>query len=323
MDNQPKVVAVNGSPHAGVGNTSLMIEMLRPTLVQEGFALEVVHLADLDIQYCTGCGFCMEKGACWIDDDHRRVTEKLLSAQGIVLASPVYFLNVTGQVKTFFDRSLAFGHKPRPTWKPGLAVCVSAGLGETDVAGYLGFLLRTFGAFPVGTLTAMAVHPGGFWGKEAVEARAADLARDLARAIKENRRYPATDRDLSFYQFMGNLVKSQKDTVMKHDFKHWQEHGFYEGFQAYIQQTPTEISYDPEIREAWIKELIDQQKSRKKAQGGGGKKKAVAADASAAKTCRELLSMMPQAFNAAAAGDLYAVLTTHRPTFGSRYRGES
>jgi multimeric flavodoxin WrbA/putative sterol carrier protein len=307
MDNQPKVVAVNGSPHAGVGNTSLMIEMLRPTLVQEGFALEVVHLADLDIQYCTGCGFCMEKGACWIDDDHRRVTEKLLSAQGIVLASPVYFLNVTGQVKTFFDRSLAFGHKPRPTWKPGLAVCVSAGLGETDVAGYLGFLLRTFGAFPVGTLTAMAVHPGGFWGKEAVEARAADLARDLARAIKENRRYPATDRDLSFYQFMGNLVKSQKDTVMKHDFKHWQEHGFYEGFQAYIQQTPTEISYDPEIREAWIKELIDQQKSRKKAQGGGGKKKAVAADASAAKTCRELLSMMPAAFNAAAAGDLGAV----------------
>jgi multimeric flavodoxin WrbA/putative sterol carrier protein len=307
MADQPKIVAVNGSPHAGMGNSSLMIEMLRPTLVQEGFELEVVHLADLDIRYCTGCAFCMEKGACWIDDDHRRVTGKLFSAQGIILASPVYFLSVTAQMKTFFDRSLAFGHKPRTTWKPGLAVCVSAGLGETNVAGYLEFLLRTFGAFPVGALTAMAVHPGGFWGKEAVEARAADLARDLARAVKENRRYPATDRDLRFYQFMGSLVKSQKDTVMKHDFKHWQEHGFYEGFQAYIQQSPTETSYDPKVREAWIKELIEEQKSKKQARGGEEKKKADVSGASAAKTCRELLSMMPQAFDAAAAGDLTAV----------------
>ena len=268
MNQKPTIVAVNGSPHAGMGNTSLMIQMLRPTLAQEGFELEVVNLSDLDIQYCTGCAFCMEKGKCWIDDDHRRVTEKLLNAKGIILASPVYFLGVTGQMKTFIDRSLAFGHKPRSSWKPGLAVCVSAGMGETETANYLGFLLRTFGAFPVGALTALAVNPGGFWGKEAVESRARDLARDLVRAIKENRRYPATDRDLRFYQFMGNLVREQKDTVMKHDYKHWQEQGFYQGFDAYVQQSPAEIPYDPKVREAWIQDMIEQQKSRKKAEGG-------------------------------------------------------
>ena len=307
MNQRPTIVAVNGSPHGGIGNTSQMIEMLRTTLAHEGFELEVIHLADLDIRYCTGCGFCMEKGKCWIDDDHRQVTEKLLNAQGIILASPVYFFSVTGQMKTFLDRSLAFGHKPRSTWKPGLAISVSAGLGETDVATYLGFLLRTFGAFPVGALTAMAVQPGGFWGKEAVEARAEDLARDLARAIKENRRYPATDRDLRYYQFMGNLVQSQKDMVMKHDFQYWQEHGFYQGFGAYSQQAPTEIQHDPRIREAWIKEMIDQQKNRKKAQAGGEKEKAGPPPVSSAKTCRELLAMMPLAFNAGAADGLKAV----------------
>ena len=72
-----------------------MIEMLRPTLGQEGFELEVIHLAGLDIRYCTGCAFCMEKGKCWIDDDHRQIAEKLLTAQGIILASPVYFFSVT------------------------------------------------------------------------------------------------------------------------------------------------------------------------------------------------------------------------------------
>jgi putative sterol carrier protein len=235
------------------------------------------------------------------------VAERLLAAQGVILASPVYFFSVTGQMKTFLDRSLALGHKPRATWKPGLAVCVSAGMGETDVAAYLGFLLRTFGAFPVGSLTAIAVHPGGFWGKESVEARAADLARDLARAIRENRRYPATDRDLRFYQFMGTLVQSQKDTVMKHDYKHWQEHGFYEGFEAYIRQNPAEVPYAPEIRDAWIKEMIAKQKSRKNAPEGEEKRKAGAPQAQAAQTCRELLEMMPLAFNAKAAEDLDAI----------------
>ena len=54
MNQKPTIVAVNGSPHGGIGNTSQMIEMLRPTLTQEGFDLEIINLAELDIQYCTG-----------------------------------------------------------------------------------------------------------------------------------------------------------------------------------------------------------------------------------------------------------------------------
>ena len=307
MFDKPTIVAVNGSPHAGIGNTALMIEMLRPTLAQEGFALEVVNLAGQNIQYCTGCAFCMEKGACWIDDDHRHIVNKLLAADGVILACPVYFLHVTGQMKTFFDRSLAFGHKPRPTWKPGLAISVSAGLGETDTASYLAFLLRTFGAFSVGTLTAIAVQPGAFLGKEAVEARAVDLARDLARAIKEKRRYPATDRDLRFYQFMGNLVQNQKNTVMQHDYKHWQERGFYEGFEAYIQQAIAQVPYDSQMRDAWIKEMIEEQKARKKGQALEAKKQTAGAGPQQANSCKELLRMMPLGFNPAAAGNLQAI----------------
>ena len=292
MSAKPTIVAVNGSPHAGIGNTALMIEMLRPTLAEKGFELEVIHLAGKNIEYCTGCAFCMEKGRCWIDDDHREITARLLEADGIILASPVYFLQVTGQMKTFIDRSLAFGHKPRPAWKPGLAISVSAGLGETDTASYLAFLLRTFGAFSVGTLTAMATQPGGFLGKEAVEARAVDLARDLARAIRENRRYPATDRDLRFYQFMGSLVKSQKDTVMKHDYKHWQEHGLYDNFEKYIQQTTAEVPFDSSNRDAWIKGMIEEQKAKKRAQSGEVKTEPGPAGQSF-KSCRELLQSMP------------------------------
>jgi multimeric flavodoxin WrbA/putative sterol carrier protein len=306
MPENPTIVAVNGSPHAGRGNTCMMIEMLRSPLSDEGFNLEVIHLCEKEIDYCYGCGFCIEKGKCWIEDDHRTIVNKLLAADGIILGSPVYVAHVTGQMKTFLDRSLAYGHKPRPTWKPGLAICVSAGLGETQTVEYLAGVLRIYGAFGVGKLTALATRPGDFVGKEAVEARAQDLARDLARAIKEKRRWPASDMDLRFYQFMGDLVKTNKDTIMKHDFKHWQAHGFYDGFETYIQQTTHSAQYNPEAREAWIKDLIARHKKMKKAKRGGQPSPNVSGP-QAAKTCRELLQMMPLVFNASEAEALEAV----------------
>jgi len=120
MNANHTVVAVNGSPHAGVGNTAMLIGMLQESLAAEGIAVETIHLCDRKIEYCIGCAHCMEKGKCWIMDDHAGIIERLLAADGVILASPVYFSHVTAQMKAFIDRSLALGHKPRGTWKPGL-----------------------------------------------------------------------------------------------------------------------------------------------------------------------------------------------------------
>ena len=307
MSENPTIVAVNGSPHAGAGNTSMMIEMLRDPLSQEGFNLEIINLCEKEIDYCYGCGFCLEKGKCWIDDDHRSIAKRLLAADGVVMASPVYIFSVTAQMKAFLDRSLAYGHKPRSAWKPGLAVCVSAGLGETEVGDYLADILRIYGGFAVGTLTAISVGPGEFMGVETVTTRAQDLARDLARAIKEKRRYPATDRDLRFYQFMGDLVKSHKDTVMKHDFKHWQAQGLFDGFEKYVQQTTHKPQFNPEARDAWIKGLIAQHKKKKKGKKTSVQPQPADQGPQAARNCAELLQMMPLGFNAAENNGLEAI----------------
>ena len=61
MAGKPRVVAINGSPQKGMGNTALLIEMLRPNLSREGFELEIINLSDHEIRYCTGCAFCMDK----------------------------------------------------------------------------------------------------------------------------------------------------------------------------------------------------------------------------------------------------------------------
>ena len=230
------VVAVNGSPHEGFGNTSQMLAMLGENLSREGLELEEIFLSQYQIGFCTGCATCLESGSCWVRDDYNSVVRTVLEADAVILASPVYIFNVTAQMKTFLDRSLGYGHRPRGDWKPGLALSVSSGHGETWAADYLGQVLRLFGAFPVGKFTAIAVGPGEFLGREAVEARAADLARDLARAVKEGRRYPPTDQDLRYWQFMSNLIKENRDFMVA-DYEHWQELGLFKSFEAYVGQT--------------------------------------------------------------------------------------
>lgn len=316
MSSRPKVVAVNGSPHVGIGNTCQMIDMLARALDGHGVDLEEISLHGKNIAPCVGCAVCLEKGKCWQTDDHKAITTAMLAADAVILASPVYIYHVTGQMKTFLDRCLPLGHKPRGTWKPGLAVSVSAGYGETGVADYLGNMLRIFGAFPVGSLTGLAVSPGGFLGLETVRARAADLARDLAVAIREKRRFPPSDRELQFWQFMGGLVRANTD-IMADDDRHWREKGLYDSFEAYVGQEWSPSNSDPEMRKAWVRQLIaDSKQDNKQAAKAAAepepeverKDDMPATGAKSAANCAELIKIMPLGFNAEAAGDVSATV---------------
>ncbi len=302
MTDTYKIVAVNGSPHAGFGNTSQMLAMLQEPLAAQGFELEEIFLSSLQIEYCVGCAMCLEKGACWIRDDHKSLTRKLLEADAVILASPVYFRHVTAQFKTFLDRCLGLGHRPSTAWKPGLAVCVSAGWGETEVARYLALTLRVFGAFAVGQLTAIAVGPGHFLGKELVAARAAELARDLARAVKEKRRFPASDLDLDYWRFMGGLVRENRD-FMRADYEHWQQLGILDSFEAYVGQTWETPVRDPAMREAWLQDLRQAQRQKS---GKGEPAPSPASDPGQFANLRDLLVGMPLALNPEAARGLTA-----------------
>jgi multimeric flavodoxin WrbA/putative sterol carrier protein len=296
MTEEYRVVAVNGSPHEGFGNTSQMLAMLRENLAPEGLALEEILLSQYQIGFCTGCATCLETGSCWVRDDYNSVVRNVLEADAVILASPVYFFNVTAQMKTFLDRSLGYAHRPRGDWKPGLTLSVSAGHGESWVADYLGRVIRAFGAFPVGKFTAIAVGPGEFLGKPAVAARAADLARDLAQAVKEGRRYPATDHDLAYWQFMSSLIKQNRD-LMAADYEHWQSLGLFRSFETYVSQTrskgevPAPPPPGPGEQPAAAPEAVFRPDAGPSEFPG---------------TVRELLEMMPRALNPTVARGLTA-----------------
>ena len=61
-----RVIAINGSPHEGFGNTSQMLAMLGQNLAREGLELEEIFLNQQQIGFCTGCGTCLETEGCWV-----------------------------------------------------------------------------------------------------------------------------------------------------------------------------------------------------------------------------------------------------------------
>ncbi len=101
-----KVVAVNGSPRKK-GNTHDMLEAAAGELRAEGIKVEFVSLAEHEVKPCSGCEKCYKKAwDCSIEDDGIAVLKKMASADGVLVASPVYFGGVTAQLKALIDRSV-------------------------------------------------------------------------------------------------------------------------------------------------------------------------------------------------------------------------
>lgn len=100
-----KVVAFNGSPRRD-GNTKILIDTIFAILQKEGIETEMIQLGNKKVHGCTACGKCKEiqDGKCHIKNDHLNYCiEKMIEADGIIIGSPVYFADVTTEVKALID----------------------------------------------------------------------------------------------------------------------------------------------------------------------------------------------------------------------------
>lgn len=100
------VLVLSSSPRKS-GNSDLLCDQFVAGAIQAGNTAEKVALRELKIRYCTGCGTCFKGKPCSQVDDMEGVLQKMIDADVIVLATPVYFYTMCGQMKTLIDRTCA------------------------------------------------------------------------------------------------------------------------------------------------------------------------------------------------------------------------
>ena len=101
-----KVLILSSSPRRGGNSDTLCDEFLRGAQ-EAGHEVEKIFLKDKTIHYCTGCGVCNEGKPCPQKDDAPEIVRKMVAADVIVLATPVYFYTMSAQMKTLIDRCCA------------------------------------------------------------------------------------------------------------------------------------------------------------------------------------------------------------------------
>ena len=122
------ILVLNGSPRPR-GDTAKMIAAFRAAAEGAGHAVTVVDVCRLTIRGCLACEYCheKEKGVCVQKDDMSRIYERLPETDMLVLASPIYYHNISGQLKCAVDRFYAFLYPAAPQRLKKAAMFLASG----------------------------------------------------------------------------------------------------------------------------------------------------------------------------------------------------
>lgn len=131
-----KVVAFNGSPRSN-GNCSFLIQNFFAPLHESGIETELVQIGGKAVHGCSACMTCrtLHPGFCVFDDDFvNSAAQKCREADGIVIASPTYYANVSTEIKAFMDRvGILLGPEEVLKRKPAAAIVSVRRAGAVNV----------------------------------------------------------------------------------------------------------------------------------------------------------------------------------------------
>lgn len=101
-----RILVLSGSPRKG-GNSDTLCDRFVSGAQEAGHRVEKVFLRGKEIGYCTACEACTGSGTCAQKDDMADILEQMVTADVIVMATPVYFYTMDAQMKTLIDRTVA------------------------------------------------------------------------------------------------------------------------------------------------------------------------------------------------------------------------
>lgn len=174
-----KVLILNGSPRVN-GNTAVAIHEMEEIFAQNKVEVETVQVGNLDVRGCIACGSCSEKGKCVFDDIVNELAPKFEAADGLVVASPVYYASANATLIACLDR-LFYSTRFDKTMKVGASVvCARRG----GCSATYDELNKYF------TITNMPIAPSQYWnsihGREKGEAVQDEEGKQTMRTLARN-----------------------------------------------------------------------------------------------------------------------------------------
>ena len=173
-----KVLMLNGSPHAK-GNTAIALAEMENVFRQEGIEVETVQVGHLDIRSCIACGSCYRNGKCVFDDVVNELASKLQEADGLVVASPVYYASANATLSAVLDRLFYSTHFDK-AMKVGASVAVARRGGCSATFDQLNKYF-TISGMPIASSQYWNSVHGGAPGQAAEDAEGLQTMRTLAK----------------------------------------------------------------------------------------------------------------------------------------------
>jgi len=187
MTKEKKVLVLLGSPRKE-GNSAILAEKISKGAMLAGGKVETVFLHGLKIAPCKSCYACQRPNSkgCSIDDDMQQIYHEMLCADAWVIATPVYWFNMSAQTKLWMDRCFALpAYAEKPFSGKRIAIAMSYGGDDPFDSGCVN-ALRTFqdafgyvGSKIVGMVYGSAMDAGDIKADEALMEKAEDLGKQL------------------------------------------------------------------------------------------------------------------------------------------------
>ena len=167
-----KVIGISGSPRKD-GNTDRLVQRVLGGAAEAGAETRFFRLVDLSIKGCVSCYFCRTIDSCAINDDMHPLYEEIHAADAVVLGSPVYMGQMSGQTKIFMDRLLPLLNPDFTTRlknRPALVLAFTQG--QADLSMFRPYVDGTAHAFGfLGFAPAEVLIAGGTREKSDVESQ--------------------------------------------------------------------------------------------------------------------------------------------------------
>jgi len=166
------VLGLQGSPRKN-GNTDILLSAFMETAGQQGAETDIINVYKQKIEPCIECGVCEKKGICSINDEmNQEIYPLLRRADVVVLASPIFFYNVTAPLKALIDRTQTFWSRkyrlnvedPRRKYRKGFLLAIGATKGKTLFHGTIAtakYFYDAIGASSLGALTYPKIEERG------------------------------------------------------------------------------------------------------------------------------------------------------------------